>query len=406
VYKRQVMGFDGHSCAVLNAIGKQSPDIAQGVDREEARKQGAGDQGLMFGYATNETDVLMPAPITYSHRLVRRQSEVRKSGKLPWLRPDAKSQVTIRYDGDKPARIDAVVLSTQHDPDIAQSDLHEAVMEEIIRPVLPAEWLGNEIRDRWVIAVAGTHGKTTTTSMIAWILEHAGLEPGYLIGGVPSNFERSARLGSDPFFVVEADEYDTSYFDRRSKFVHYRPRTLVINNLEYDHADIFPDLAAIQTQFHHLVRTVPGSGLIIAPSHDDHVQETLQRGCWTPVCRFGPPPARQPLEQDNGERFEHRVGDRIGLTHRRDVVRLVIKNQPHFELVMAVVAADVVYGQRRSGDVSVPSGELFQAFFELRLQAVGEFNRFRVILDGKAGCLHLERRVCLWHNDTPYPGFS
>jgi UDP-N-acetylmuramate: L-alanyl-gamma-D-glutamyl-meso-diaminopimelate ligase len=140
--------------------------------------------------------------------------------------------------------------------------------------------------------------------MLTWILEQAGLDPGYLIGGVPKNFPRSARLGSTPFFVVEADEYDTSYFDRRSKFVHYRPRTLIITNLEYDHADIFPDLAAIQTQFHHLIRTVPGSGLIVAPSQDDHVQETLQQGCWTPICRFGGPPHRKPLPQDNGERFD------------------------------------------------------------------------------------------------------
>ena len=136
----------------------------------------------------------------------------------------------------------------------------------------------------------------------SWILEHAGLEPGYLIGGVPLNFERSSRLGSDPFFIVEADEYDTSYFDRRSKFVHYRPRTLVINNLEYDHADIFDDLGAIQTQFHHLVRTVPQSGLIIAPQHDANVDDMLRHGCWTPVSRFGQvETTRRRLERDNGD---------------------------------------------------------------------------------------------------------
>ena len=143
-YNTPEVGFDGNTCAVLNAIGKQSSEIAQGVDEGEGKEQGAGDQGMMFGYATSETEVLMPAPIAYSHLLVKRQSEVRKSGKLPWLRPDAKSQVTIRYEGDEPKRIDAVVLSTQHDPDIKQSDLREAVMEEIIRPVLPAEWLGND----------------------------------------------------------------------------------------------------------------------------------------------------------------------------------------------------------------------------------------------------------------------
>ena len=138
-YNDSDMGFDGHSCAVLNAIGKQSSDIAQGVDRARDEEQGAGDQGMMFGYATNETDVLMPAPITYSHRLVRKQAEVRKAGKLDWLRPDAKSQVTFVYDDNKPVAIDAVVLSTQHRGDVKMSDIHEGVMEEIIKPVLPDE---------------------------------------------------------------------------------------------------------------------------------------------------------------------------------------------------------------------------------------------------------------------------
>ncbi len=142
-------------------------------------------------------------------------------------------------------------------------------------------------RDRWVLAVAGTHGKTTTSTMLAWILEYAGLEPGFLIGGVPCNFDISARLGNTPFFVVEADEYDSAFFDKRSKFVHYRPRTLIMNNLEFDHADIFPDLAAIKRQFHHLVRIVPGNGLIIAPAQDDNLADVLEQGCWTPVEYFG-----------------------------------------------------------------------------------------------------------------------
>ena len=137
-YNSSRIGFDWESCAVLNAIGKQSPDIAMGVDESEDHEQGAGDQGLMFGYASNETDVLMPAPITYSHRLVKRQAEVRKNGTLPWLRPDAKSQVTFQYENDQPVGIDAVVLSTQHDPDITLAALREAVMDEIIKPVLPA----------------------------------------------------------------------------------------------------------------------------------------------------------------------------------------------------------------------------------------------------------------------------
>ena len=143
-YNSSEMGFDGASCGVLNIIGKQSPDIAQGVDRQDEREQGAGDQGLMFGYATNETDVLMPAPITLAHRLVKRQAEVRKSGRLPWLRPDAKSQVTLRYEDDKPVGLEAVVLSTQHGPDVATETLREAVMEEILKPVLPKEWVGRE----------------------------------------------------------------------------------------------------------------------------------------------------------------------------------------------------------------------------------------------------------------------
>lgn len=143
------------------------------------------------------------------------------------------------------------------------------------------------LKDRWVLAVAGTHGKTTTSSMLAWILEHAGLNPGFLVGGIPQNFGISARSGSEPFFVVEADEYDTAFFDKRSKFVHYRPKTLILNNLEFDHADIFPDLDAIKRQFHHLVRTVPGNGLIIAPQQDDSLQEVLSMGCWTEVESLG-----------------------------------------------------------------------------------------------------------------------
>ncbi|GEA07397.1 UDP-N-acetylmuramate--L-alanyl-gamma-D-glutamyl-m eso-2,6-diaminoheptandioate ligase [Alteromonas sp. KUL42] len=144
------------------------------------------------------------------------------------------------------------------------------------------QWLlDNLLKDRWVIGVSGTHGKTTTSSIVAWILEHAGLNPGYLIGGVPENFGVSARVGDSPFFVIEADEYDSAFFDKRSKFVHYRPKTLVINNLEFDHADIFADLGAIQTQFHHLVRMVPQNGLILTPNNTPSIEETLARGCWS-----------------------------------------------------------------------------------------------------------------------------
>ena len=143
------------------------------------------------------------------------------------------------------------------------------------------------LHDKWVLGVAGTHGKTTTTSMLAWILEYAGLNPGFLIGGVPQNFGISARITESPFFVIEADEYDTAFFDKRSKFVHYHPRTAILNNLEFDHADIFADLSVIETQFHHLVRTVPGEGLVVCNGREESLQRVIQRGCWTPVEKFG-----------------------------------------------------------------------------------------------------------------------
>ena len=175
------------------------------------------------------------------------------------------------------------------------------LMEEILNQGLPyvsgPQWLSeNVLQGKWVLAVAGTHGKTTTSSMLAWILEYAGLAPGFLIGGVPENFGVSARLpqtpaqdakSTSPFFVIEADEYDTAFFDKRSKFVHYRPRTAVLNNLEFDHADIFEDLAAIEKQFHHLVRTVPQQGLVVANGKEASLQRVLDKGCWTPVEKFG-----------------------------------------------------------------------------------------------------------------------
>ncbi|MBU2871445.1 UDP-N-acetylmuramate:L-alanyl-gamma-D-glutamyl-meso-diaminopimelate ligase [Colwellia sp. E2M01] len=146
------------------------------------------------------------------------------------------------------------------------------------------QWLlENVLKDKWVLAVSGTHGKTTTSSMLAWILEYALLTPGFLIGGVPQNFSSSARLGNAPFFVIEADEYDSAFFDKRSKFVHYRPRTLVMNNLEFDHGDIFNDLSDIQKQFHHLIRMVPSNGLILSPANENAINETLAMGCWTPT---------------------------------------------------------------------------------------------------------------------------
>lgn len=160
----------------------------------------------------------------------------------------------------------------------------EAVLNRNIDYMSGPEWLAREVlRHRWVLAVAGTHGKTTTTAMLLWILDQAGLKPGYLVGGVPRDFPVSARLGDSDFFVIEADEYDSAFFDKRSKFVHYRPHTLILNNLEFDHADIFDNVEAIERQFHHLVRTVPSQGLIVRPSLDKHLDNALAMGCWSQV---------------------------------------------------------------------------------------------------------------------------
>jgi S-adenosylmethionine synthetase len=202
-YNSSEMGFDGATCAVLNVIGKQSPDIAQGVDREEERSQGAGDQGLMFGYASNETDVLMPAAITLSHRLVKQQADVRRSGKLPWLRPDAKSQVTLRYVDDKPVGIDAVVLSTQHHPDVTLEKLREGVMEEIIKPIVPKEWLDKTTRyhinptGRFVIGGpvgdCGVTGRKIIVDTYGGMARHGG---GAFSGKDPSKVDRSAAYAA------------------------------------------------------------------------------------------------------------------------------------------------------------------------------------------------------------------
>jgi len=165
--------------------------------------------------------------------------------------------------------------------------LIEALLDSGIPYTSGPEWLARHIlAGRWTLAVAGTHGKTTTSSILAWILEHAGLQPGFLIGGVPGNFQVTARLGEGKHFVVEADEYDTAFFDKRAKFVHYRPRTAVLNNLEHDHADIYPDVASIQWQFHQLLRMVPHNGLVVANTGEAHVREVIDMGCWTPVEGF------------------------------------------------------------------------------------------------------------------------
>ncbi|HUO78770.1 MAG TPA: methionine adenosyltransferase [Steroidobacteraceae bacterium] len=202
-YDDSDMGFDGASCAVINIIGKQSPDIAQGVDRKDPRRQGAGDQGLMFGYASNETDVLMPAPITYAHRLVKRQAEVRRGRKLPWLRPDAKSQITFRYEHDRPVGIEAVVLSTQHGPEIGQRKLREAVLEEIILPVLPKRWIDKRTRfhinptGKFVIGGpvgdCGLTGRKIIVDTYGGFARHGG---GAFSGKDPSKVDRSAAYAA------------------------------------------------------------------------------------------------------------------------------------------------------------------------------------------------------------------
>jgi len=182
----------------------------------------------------------------------------------------------------------------------------EYVLNKGLPYVSGPQWLADHVlQGRWVMAVAGTHGKTSSSSMLAWVLEHAGMSPGFLIGGVPQNFGISARLGDTPFFVVEADEYDSAFFDKRSKFVHYRPRTAILNNLEFDHADIFPDLAAIERQFHHLVRTIPGEGLIIHPTTEPALKRVIEMGCWTQVATTGEGGQWQAhLLSADGSRFE------------------------------------------------------------------------------------------------------
>jgi UDP-N-acetylmuramate: L-alanyl-gamma-D-glutamyl-meso-diaminopimelate ligase len=223
--------------------------------------------------------------------LLAREHGVQVSGSDANVYPPMSTQLSAQgidlIEGYKPDRLDpapdCVVIGnamSRGNPEV------EYTLNEGLAYTSGPQWLSeNVLHDRWVLAVAGTHGKTSTASILAWILEYAGLSPGFLIGGVPVNFGLSARLGTGPFFVVEADEYDTAFFDKRSKFVHYHPRTLIMNNLEFDHADIFPDLAAIQTQFHHLVRTVPGNGLIITNGSDVNLDAVLERGCWTRVER-------------------------------------------------------------------------------------------------------------------------
>ncbi len=199
------------------------------------------------------------------------------------LLADAKIQVFDHFDPRQLTPVpDQIVIGNagQH----RGNEAIEYILKNGLNYVSGAEWLGtNILRNRWVMAVSGTHGKTTTASMLSWIFAENNKDPGFLIGGSPKNFSESARVGKDAFFIVEADEYDTSFFDRRSKFVHYRPKTLIINNIEYDHADIFPSIHEIQQQFHLLVRSVPSNGLIITPEDDQNISQMLEAGCWTPI---------------------------------------------------------------------------------------------------------------------------
>ena len=213
----------------------------------------------------------------------------------------------------------------------------EYVLDEGIPYISGPEWLAkNILQDRWVLAVAGTHGKTTTTSILTWLLQSAGLEPGFLVGGVPENFDVSARLGNQPFFVIEADEYDSAFFDKRPKFIHYHPKTLILNNLEFDHADIFSDLDAIKLQFQYLLRTVPGNGLVITHAPDTNIQDVLGGGCWTPVVGFGCKNStwRAELVEADGSVFElFHLGKSVG------EVRWSLLGQHNVNNALAAIAA-------------------------------------------------------------------
>jgi UDP-N-acetylmuramate: L-alanyl-gamma-D-glutamyl-meso-diaminopimelate ligase len=263
----------------------------------------------------------------------------------------------------------------------------EAMLERGLPYTSGPEWLAREVlKDRWVLAVAGTHGKTTTSSLLTWILEHAGLAPGFLIGGVPANFDTSARLGSEPatgqpFFVIEADEYDTAFFDKRAKFVHYRPRTAILNNLEYDHADIYPDVASIQRQFHHLVRIVPGGGRIVWNSGDERLRETLAMGRWTPVEGFARDgggkdtlwSARPVGSVDDYSRFEV-----LEAGKPRGTVQWSLIGAHNMENALAAIAA-----ARHAGvtvEHAIDALESFQGVAR-RMQLRGEVNGVRVYDD-------------------------
>ena len=252
------------------------------------------------------------------------------------------------------------------------------------------QWLlENVLKDRWVLAVSGTHGKTTTSSMLTWILEYAHLSPGYLIGGVPQNFSDSARLGNAPFFVIEADEYDTAFFDKRSKFVHYRPRTLVINNMEFDHADIFNDLSDIQRQFHHLIRMVPANGLVLAPASDVAIEQTLAMGCWTPTefslaegGQGSTAAIKQGWQADklvpDGSEFEVRFFNKKGQGELQGTVKWDLIGDFNIDNALMAIAA-----ARHAGVPGAVAVEALGQFINTkrRLELRGEVNKIKVFDD-------------------------
>jgi UDP-N-acetylmuramate: L-alanyl-gamma-D-glutamyl-meso-diaminopimelate ligase len=257
----------------------------------------------------------------------------------------------------------------------------EALLDRGIPYSSGPEWLAREVlQGRWVLAVAGTHGKTTTSSLLAWILQHAGLEPGFLIGGVPANFAASARLGAAPFFVIEADEYDTAFFDKRAKFVHYRPRTLILNNLEYDHADIYPDVAAIERQFHHLVRTVPGSGRILWNAADERLRETLAMGAWTPREGFAarPVPDAHWTGRAAGGVADFSCFEVLEQDRPRGTVQWGLIGAHNMENALAAIAA-----ARHAGVTLERAIEALHSFTGVarRMQLRGEVNGIRVYDD-------------------------
>jgi UDP-N-acetylmuramate: L-alanyl-gamma-D-glutamyl-meso-diaminopimelate ligase len=254
----------------------------------------------------------------------------------------------------------------------------EYVLDQRLNYASGPEWLGREVlAKRTVLAVAGTHGKTTTTAMLAWILECAGRAPGFLIGGVPHDFPVSARLGRGELFVIEADEYDTAFFDKRSKFVHYRPQVAILNNLEYDHADIFPDLAAIQRQFHHLVRIVPSSGALVVPRSDEALAEVLKMGCWSRVVGVG----RDAAGDGFGARVEAADGSRFALLRDGQEVALVRLQSSGLHNVDNALAAIAAAAQVGVAPIDAAAALARFRGVKRRLELLGEHSGVRVYDD-------------------------